>query len=83
MAFLVRQGEKCQNRAFLAVSWPSRATQFTEMNKIVLFSLIFTNFFKSKSFKAIGQKLKNRTLEEDVMHPLTRADGLIFRPAVG
>ena len=56
MAFLLRQGETCRNRAFLDVSWPSRATQFTEMNKIVLFSLIFTHFFESESFKAVRQK---------------------------
>ena len=83
MAFLVRQGETCQNRAFLAVSWPSGTTQFTKMNKIGLFSLIFTHFFQSGSFKAIRQKQKNRTSEEDVKRPLIWAEGLIFRPAVG
>ena len=55
MAFLVRQGEKCQNRAFLAVSEPSGSTRLFEMDEIMLLSFISTHFSYLKVSKRSGE----------------------------
>ena len=77
MAFLVRQGEKCQNSVFLAVSEPSGLTRFSEINEIVFFVFISTHFFISESFKAIRWKLNNYPTAGRKMSPSARVRGRI------
>jgi len=82
MAFLVRQGEKCQNRSFLAASEPSGSTRLSKMDENVLFSFISTHFFISECFKAIRRKLKilHRGAEDE--SPSAQIRHALFRGAI-